>query len=193
MTPYHAQNIMSHSTSPIISAEQSLLQKDKQIQQNLTNEIELLQQQLEESRIREFQFLLPPPPQQVPRWDTSIAVRLSINLDKFLDELTKHLPYRQGMYTTCSAVNIFSALIGKPNSSQVLQWLKNDHKLIRKFCSCYEYAIVVVGMNQPVIDVPKWIEEMKTHMPEAVKKFPYSDTNILYFPFLMAETTIVDM
>ena len=184
---------MSHSTSTIISAEQWLLQKYKQIQQNSNNEIELLQQQLEESRIKEFQSFLPPPPQQTPRWDLSIAVRLSISLDQFLDELTKHFLHRQEMYTTCSAVHIFSALIGKPNSSQVLQWLKDDPELIRKFCSCYEYAIVVVGMSQPVTDVPKWIEEMKTHMPEAVKKFPYSDTNILYFPFLMAETTIVDM
>ena len=184
---------MSHSTSTIISAEPWLLQKYKQIQQNSNNEIELLQQQLEESRIKEFQSFLPPPPQQMPSWDTSIAVRLSISLDECLDELTKHLPHRQEMYTTCSAVNIFSTLIAKPNSSQVLQWLKNDPELIRKFCSCYEYAIVVVGMSQPVTDVPKWIEEMKTQIPEAVKKFPSFETNILYFPYLTAETTIVDM
>ena len=190
MTPYHAQNIMSQPTVPIISAEQSLLQEYEQIQQDLTQEIDLLKHQLEESRIQEFQSLLPPPLQQIPCLDTSIALWLSIRLDDFLDEWTKHLPHRQQVYTTLSSVNIFSTLIGQPNSSQVLQWLKNDPELIRKFCFCYEYAIVVVGMSQPVTNISEWIKEMKTHMPEAVKKFQYSDTNILYFPFLMAETTL---
>ena len=184
---------MSQPTAPIISAEQSLLQKYKQIQQNLTKEIKLLEQQLEESRIREFKSFLPQSPQQIPPLETSIAFRVSFGLDNYLGALTQHLPHRQEVYTACSSRGGFLDLISKPNSSEVLQWLKNDHELIRKFCSCFEYAIVVVGMSKPVTDVPQWIEEMKAHMPEALKKFPRFETNVLYFPYLMAETTIVDM
>lgn len=184
---------MSHPTIPILSAEHSLLQKYLQIQYNLTQEIELLQQQLKESRKREFQSFLPPPPQQVPCLETSIAFRVSLGLDNHLSELAQHLPHRQEIYTQLSSRGMFLELISKPNSSQVLQWFKNNPELIRKFCSCFEYAIVVVGMSQPVTNVSDWVEAMKTHMPEALKKFPYFETNVLYFPYLMADTTIVDM